>query len=109
MTDKVIEIGQISGIGDRVATDGIEITPVQLSSGMSKTILYLWDFAGQELFYATHQFFLSSKAVHLLVFNLAETLETNKLSFWLHSILANAPGSAVILVGTHLDRIPKRV
>ena len=113
MTDKFGTMNKFSSAifkkGERIATDGIEMTSLQLSSGMSNTILHLWDFAGQELFYTTHQFFLSSKAVHLLVFNLTESLETNKLSFWLHSILINAPGSAVILVGTHLDHISQRV
>ena len=99
----------VRGKGERKATDGIEMCSLEFSSGISNTILHVWDFAGQELFYSTHQFFLSSKSVHLLVFNLNESLEKNKLSFWLHSILTNAPGSPVILVGTHLDRIPKGV
>jgi GTPase SAR1 family protein len=51
MTDKVIEIDQVSGKGERIVTDGIEMTSLKLSRGMSNTILHLWDFAGQELFY----------------------------------------------------------
>ena len=35
-----------------------------------EAILTLWDFAGQELYYASHSVFLSGRAVYILVYNL---------------------------------------
>lgn len=32
----------------------------------------IWDFGGQEIFYVTHQTFLSSRCIYMLVFNLFE-------------------------------------
>lgn len=37
-----------------------------------------WDFAGQKEFYATHQTFLSSNAVYLLVVDLSENFAEKK-------------------------------
>ena len=38
----------------------------------------IWDFGGQEDFYTTHQCFLSTLALYLLVWNLQEGKQTNK-------------------------------
>ncbi|XP_033120735.1 uncharacterized protein LOC117119863 [Anneissia japonica] len=40
----------------------------------NKDIAYIWDFAGQQLYYITHRIFLTSKAVYLIVFNLMEKM-----------------------------------
>ncbi|XP_038061122.1 uncharacterized protein LOC119731909 [Patiria miniata] len=37
--------------------------------------LNIWDFAGQDLYYTTHQTFLSSRAIYLVVFNLSQDLD----------------------------------
>jgi len=62
-----------------------------------------WDFAGQEVYYSTHGFFLSQRAVYILVFNLLKSLEENKIEFWLQSIHSRTDSSPVILVGTFFD------
>mmetsp|Transcript_13456 Transcript_13456/g.18567 ORF Transcript_13456/g.18567 Transcript_13456/m.18567 type:complete len:864 (+) Transcript_13456:1-2592(+) len=63
----------------------------------------MWDFAGQEIYYATHQFFMSKRCVYLLVWNLATDPDKSKIEFWLHSIKARAKSVSVFIVGTHLD------
>jgi GTPase SAR1 family protein len=57
-----------------------------IPEGMDKTSIYLWDFAGQEIYYTTHQFFLTENSINILVFKLTNSLEENKLLFWLNSI-----------------------
>ncbi|CAH1772434.1 unnamed protein product [Owenia fusiformis] len=37
--------------------------------------LNIWDFAGQAVYYTTHQVFLSSRAVYIIVFNLCNDLD----------------------------------
>ena len=66
----------------------------------------VWDFGGQEDYYATHQCFLSSMALYLLVWRLIDGGEgVNNLTSWLDNIAVRSPGSTVIIVGTHLDCI----
>ncbi|XP_030851495.1 uncharacterized protein LOC755988 isoform X1 [Strongylocentrotus purpuratus] len=40
-----------------------------------KIVLSIWDFAGQSVYYTTHQVFLSSRAVYIIVFNLTHELD----------------------------------
>ena len=75
----------------------------------SNNIIQLWDFGGQELFYTTHQFFLSKNSIHLLLFNLTDKFMENELFFWLNSIQYRAPGSKVIIIGTHMDTIDPKL
>ncbi|XP_045199795.2 uncharacterized protein LOC123554019 isoform X2 [Mercenaria mercenaria] len=93
----------------------------------------IWDFGGQFVYYATHQLFLSRKAVYLLVFDLSidlsakiededDTLTTelggktmkDYIEFWMnsiHSYVGNEDSTepAVILVGTHADKLKNRI
>jgi len=41
----------------------------------SELVLDIWDFAGREAYYTTHQVFLASRAVYVFVFNLNIDLE----------------------------------
>jgi GTPase SAR1 family protein len=43
--------------------------------------LSAWDFAGQEIYYATHQFFLSERSLFLVVFNLVSPVES-RIEYW---------------------------
>lgn len=66
-------------------------------------IFNCWDFAGQAIFYPTHQFFLSGRSVYVITFNLLEPNPT-KIEYWLHQIdIISAYLSYVIIVGTHAD------
>ncbi|KAK3590784.1 hypothetical protein CHS0354_038722 [Potamilus streckersoni] len=94
--------------------------------------LAMWDFAGQYVFYTTHQTFLTNRAIYLLVIDLSQQvtdlikddecfldIEGMKLckvhdmiEIWLNSIHSCTPSTdsgipVVILVGTHLDKIPE--
>ena len=45
------------------------------NTGESSITLDLWDFAGQDLYYASHPTFLSQRAVYMLVYNLRQGLK----------------------------------
>lgn len=62
-----------------------------------------WDFAGQELYYTTHQFFLSGRSIFVVVWNLEKPIEESRVDFWLNSIQSKISNATVVLVGTHLD------
>jgi len=64
----------------------------------------VWDFAGQDVYYTTHSFFLSHRALYLVVFDMTEPLESSRVEYWLKSVEARTKDSPVILVGTHADQ-----
>ena len=67
----------------------------------------IWDFAGEEEYYATHQCFLSQCSLYLLLFNLKHGDKgVEELRMWLNNLALRAPHSCVIIIGTHLDEVP---
>ncbi len=64
--------------------------------------------AGQELYYSTHQFFLSERSLFLLVTDVSKPLEFSRLDFWLESIRSRTKSAQVIIVGTHIDEKVRR-
>eukprot|EP01087_Luapelamoeba_hula_P012330 TRINITY_DN3429_c0_g4_i3.p1 TRINITY_DN3429_c0_g4~~TRINITY_DN3429_c0_g4_i3.p1 ORF type:complete len:1705 (+),score=283.87 TRINITY_DN3429_c0_g4_i3:276-5390(+) len=94
---------------DTVSTDGIDIHYLRFPKGTKENqrelVLGCWDFAGQEIYYATHAFFLSKRSIFLAVFNLAEDLDHSRkrLDYWLASIHSKTKKCAVLVIGTHLD------
>jgi hypothetical protein len=65
--------------------------------------LNTWDFGGQQIYHATHQFFLTNRSLYVLVWNARMGFEQCKLNYWLDTIEARAPQSPIILVATHTD------
>ena len=89
-------------------TDGIDITDWDVTAPNGSTVNFcLWDFAGQVVYYNTHQFFLSNRAIYLLMWNIRLGHEHAGLDFWLSSISCHAPDAAVLVVGTHADLVPE--
>ncbi|GBG25738.1 F-box/WD repeat-containing protein 7 [Hondaea fermentalgiana] len=74
-----------------------------------KIYFTIWDFAGQDVFYALHHIFLTREGgVFMVVFDMQELLSKQEraveyLSFWLNSVKLRAPTAPIILVGTHYD------
>ncbi|CAH0730719.1 unnamed protein product, partial [Brenthis ino] len=65
-----------------------------------------WDFGGQQEYYATHQYFLSKRSLYLVVWKVPDGRKGLAGALqWLRSIQARAPGSPVIMVGTHYDQV----
>ncbi|XP_066268040.1 malignant fibrous histiocytoma-amplified sequence 1 homolog [Branchiostoma lanceolatum] len=92
-------------------THGIEIAEFPLSApDTPDRMLSVWDFAGQDIYYITHQFFLSAKALMLLVVNLEE-YKCDSVSFngkcgkWMKNMVAKVGNPVVIPVATHIDKL----
>jgi len=90
------------------STVGIDMSEwVYAPEKQEKITFTAWDFAGQRVYYSTHQLFLTARTVYLLCWSLRDAEEADfGLSFWLHSIQAKAPGSRVIIVGTRCHEYP---
>ncbi len=80
----------------------------------------VWDFGGQEIFYATHQFFLTEDALYILAWTDKKNVlpyrqkEKNILPFdekwqsseyWLENIRLHGKNSPILMVQTHTDGI----
>ena len=90
------------------STVGVDVSEWQFKPGLGRKIFNfsIWDFGGQEEYYATHQCFLSQRSLYLLLFNLKEGEEgVLELKPWLNNIALRAPKSCIIIVGTHLDEV----
>lgn len=88
------------------STHGIEIKALPIvhpSKAKVMMTLNTWDFGGQEIYHATHQFFLTNRSLFILAFNARLGFEQSKLVYWLKTIRANAPESPVILAATWSD------
>eukprot|EP01113_Clastostelium_recurvatum_P022441 TRINITY_DN2678_c0_g1_i3.p1 TRINITY_DN2678_c0_g1~~TRINITY_DN2678_c0_g1_i3.p1 ORF type:complete len:2207 (+),score=796.21 TRINITY_DN2678_c0_g1_i3:224-6844(+) len=87
-----------------ISTDGIDIGQWDYEEeGMPTINFSIWDFAGQEVYYSTHQFFLSQRSLYIIVFNMMLGDETSRLEYWLQSIKVAAKTAPVVIVGTHAD------
>ncbi len=89
------------------ATIGIEIGPLNLPNEDSpdgRMTLNCWDFSGQAVNHATHQFFFSDHILFMLVWNMRQGWEAGRLRHWLTNIRDRAPRATIILVGTHSDQ-----
>jgi len=87
-------------------THGIQIFTVELDHPAEADVvmeLNGWDFGGQEIYHATHQFFLTNRSLFLLAWNARHGYEQGKLYYWLDAIQARAPDSPVLIVATHVD------
>ena len=123
---KVIFVGQgsvgktslvkkvVSGIfnNDEKKTEGItvnkwDIRDFESRGSASKSIhLNIWDFGGQEIMHATHQFFLTKRSLYLLVLDSRLTQEENRVEYWLKIIQSFGGEPPVLIVGNKIDQHP---
>jgi internalin A len=68
--------------------------------------LNIWDFGGQEIMHATHQFFLTKRSLYLLVLDARLTQEENRVEYWLKIIQSFGGVSPVLIVGNKTDQHP---
>ena len=80
-------------------TPGIEIQPWDIILDEDETVhLHVWDFGGQEILHATHQFFLTERTIYLLVLSGREGNATEDAEYWLQLIRSFGGDSRVIIV-----------
>jgi internalin A len=84
---------------DSPKTEGIQITqwPIQLN-GLEDVRLNIWDFGGQEIMHATHQFFLTQRSLYILVLNGRQGHEDADAEYWLNLIESFGDESPVLIV-----------
>ncbi|NJK99654.1 MAG: GTP-binding protein [Spirulinaceae cyanobacterium SM2_1_0] len=87
-------------------TDGLRVREWRVHVNSKDVRLNVWDFGGQEIYHATHQFFLTKRSLYLLVCNCRTSEEENRLEYWLKLIQSFGDQSPVIIVGNKSDEQP---
>ncbi len=88
-------------------TEGIQITGWPLRLNHTEEVrMNIWDFGGQEIMHATHQFFLTERSLYLLVLNGREGGEDMDAEYWLKLIESFGGGSPVIVVLNKIKEHP---
>ena len=64
-------------------TRGIVITQWPVTTGRDTVRLHAWDFGGQEILHATHQFFLTDRSLYLIVLDGRRSTEDEDADYWL--------------------------
>lgn len=85
-------------------TDGLEIRPWQVEINNERIKLNLWDFGGQEIYHATHQFFLTQRSIYLVVLDSRLDEKDNQLEYWLQIIKSYGNNSPIIVVNNKTDQ-----
>lgn len=84
-------------------TQGIAIQPWHIRVNDAEIRLNVWDFGGQEIMHATHQFFLTKRTLYLLVYDSRLNEEENRLEYWLKIIQSFGGDSPIVIVGNKVD------
>ena len=75
-----------------------------ICAGLGQVRMNIWDFGGQEIMHATHQFFLTKRSVYLLVLDSRLGEWENRLHYWLRLIASYGGGSPIIVVCNKCDQ-----
>ena len=89
-------------------TEGIRITEWPLTVGKAKddVRLNVWDFGGQEIMHATHQFFLTERSLYLLVLDGRMGGEDADAEYWLKLVQSFGGNSPVVVVLNKIKEHP---
>ncbi|MEM9545431.1 MAG: COR domain-containing protein [Bacteroidota bacterium] len=90
------------------STEGIDITEWVIPKDKVDTKkdyrFNIWDFGGQEIYHATHQFFLTKRSLYLFVTEARKDLRFDDFYYWLNIINSLAGKSPVILIQNKVDQ-----
>jgi internalin A len=82
-------------------TDGIYINKdwtVAGKGGKGQVQVNFWDFGGQEIMHATHQFFLTQRTVYLVVLDARKGENEGNIHYWLKIIRSYGGASPILVV-----------
>ena len=85
-------------------TEGIDIKRWHIIVKNTEVHLNLWDFGGQEIMHATHQFFLTKRSLYLLVLDSRLDEQENRIEYWLKIIQSFGGDSPIIVVCNKSDQ-----
>lgn len=85
-------------------THGIERSNLKVASQGEEISLNVWDFGGQEVMHATHQFFLTKRSLYLLVVDSRHNEQQSRVEYWLKLIQSYADDSPILVICNKCDQ-----
>jgi internalin A len=96
-------------VGKEETTHGIHIKPWSIKCPFQdckddETVnVHFWDFGGQAIYHATHQFFLTKRSLYLFVWEARKEEEAQTFDYWLNIIKLLGKQSPVLVVMNKSD------
>ena len=84
-------------------THGINISPLELECYDGPVTARVWDFGGQHVLHAMHEFFLTARSLYLLVLGEREDMAERDAAYWLQLIRSYA-GSAPVVIALNKNK-----
>ena len=85
-------------------THGIDRRVLQVPLNGRSVHLNVWDFGGQEIMHATHQFFLTARSLYLVVLDSRHNQQQSRVEYWLKLIQTFGGNSPIIMVCNKCDQ-----
>jgi len=91
-------------------TSGIDYRKWMIETEKSKEFrINLLDLGGQEIYHATHQFFLTKRSLYLLVLDARHLYEPDSMYYWLNIIKLLSDNAPIIIVLNKIDERDKKL
>jgi internalin A len=95
---------------DIATTPGIEIKSWAVETAISKNFrVNVWDFGGQEIYHATHQFFLTKRSLYLFVWDARKEDRIQGFDYWLNIVSLLSDRSPILIVLNKSDERIKEI
>jgi len=92
---------------DEMTTEGIDIQEWFIKTDVCDHFrVNFWDFGGQEIYNATHQFFLTKRSLYILLWEARKDNDLTHFDYWLNIIRLLSDSSPVLIV---LNKIDERI
>ncbi len=103
LMNKLLEPGKEINLKE-ISTEGIDIREWILDTKKIKNFrINFWDFGGQEILHATHQFFLTKRSLYLFVWDSRMDEHLTSFDYWLNVLKLLSDNSPVICVLNKID------
>ncbi|WP_171062796.1 COR domain-containing protein [Larkinella sp. C7] len=79
------------------------------ASYYKKARINMWDFGGQEIYYSTHQFFLTKRSIYVFVWDARKEEEYRGFEYWFNTINILSENSSIIIVMNKSDVRTKHI
>jgi internalin A len=89
--------------GNEHQTQGINIKKWRFKYNDKQINVNFWDFGGQEIMHATHQFFLSKRSLYILVL---DSRKDEKAEYWIKHIRSFGGNSPILVILNKIDENP---
>lgn len=85
--------------------DEMKVVQGEVSGEGEPVKINIWDFGGQEIQHSTHQFFLTTRSLYLLVVDARRGEQLSNIEYWLKLIESFGGDSPIVIVVNQIDQL----